>query len=153
MKKPFYQLNQSKDVIRHFTPNWFTATMGTGVVSMILIQLPFAQSFLFKLATLLWQFNIVLFSVFSVLYLLRWFLFLHEAKQIFNHPNMSLFLGAIPMGLATILNGFLSFGVGLYGEVAIHIAQALWYIDVFLALAIAWIVQFYMFSRQNHQLH
>lgn len=153
MKKPFYQLNQSKDVIRHFTPNWFTATMGTGVVSMILIQLPFAQSFLFKLATLLWQFNIVLFSVFSVLYLLRWFLFPHEAKQIFNHPNMSLFLGAIPMGLATILNGFLSFGVGLYGEVAIHIAQALWYIDVFLALAIAWIVPFCMFSRQNHQLH
>lgn len=153
MKKPFYQLNQSKDVIRHFTPNWFTATMGTGVVSMILIQLPFAQSFLFKLATWLWQFNIVLFSVFSVLYLLRWFLFPHEAKQIFNHPNMSLFLGAIPMGLATILNGFLSFGVGLYGEVAIHIAQALWYIDVFLAMAIAWIVPFCMFSRQNHQLH
>lgn len=106
MKRPFYQLNQSKDVIRHFTPNWFTATMGTGVVSMILIQLPFAKSFLFMLATLLWQFNIVLFSVFSVLYLLRWFLFPHEAKQIFNHPNMSLFLGAIPMGLATILNGF-----------------------------------------------
>ena len=45
MKRPFYQLNQSKDVIRHFTPNWFTATMGTGVVSMILIQLPFAKSF------------------------------------------------------------------------------------------------------------
>ncbi|EPJ3313125.1 C4-dicarboxylate ABC transporter, partial [Acinetobacter baumannii] len=55
MKRPFYQLNQSKDVIRHFTPNWFTATMGTGVVSMILIQLPFAKSFLFMLATLLWQ--------------------------------------------------------------------------------------------------
>ncbi|ELW82495.1 C4-dicarboxylate transporter/malic acid transport protein [Acinetobacter sp. OIFC021] len=127
--------------------------MGTGVVSMILIQLPFAKSFLFMLATLLWQFNIVLFSVFSVLYLLRWLLFPHEAKQIFNHPNMSLFLGAIPMGLATILNGFLSFGIGLYGEVAIHIAQALWYIDVFLALAIAWIVPFCMFSRQNHQLH
>ncbi|EXB83347.1 C4-dicarboxylate transporter/malic acid transport family protein [Acinetobacter baumannii 299505] len=153
MKRPFYQLNQSKDVIRHFTPNWFTATMGTGVVSMILIQLPFAKSFLFMLATLLWQFNIVLFSVFSVLYLLRWLLFSHEAKQIFNHPNMSLFLGAIPMGLATILNGFLSFGIGLYGEVAVHIAQALWYIDVFLALAIAWIVPFCMFSRQNHQLH
>lgn len=56
------------------------------------------------------------------------------------------------MGLATILNGFLSFGIGLYGEVAVHIAQALWYIDV-LALAIAWIVPFCMFSRQNHQLH
>ncbi len=67
MKRPFYQLNQSKDVIRHL-PKLVTATMGTGVVSMILIQLPFAKSFLFMLATLLWQFNIVLFSVFSGLY-------------------------------------------------------------------------------------
>jgi tellurite resistance protein TehA-like permease len=110
MKKPFYQLEQSTDVIRHFTPNWFTATMGTGVVAMILAQLPFASSVLFMLATKLWQFNILLFSTFSVLYILRWILFPTEAKQIFSHPNMSLFLGAIPMGLATIANGFLSFG-------------------------------------------
>lgn len=59
MKKPFYQLEQSRDVIRHFTPNWFTATMGTGVVAMILAQLPFASALLFKLATQLWQLNIL----------------------------------------------------------------------------------------------
>lgn len=153
MKKPFYQLEQSRDVIRHFTPNWFTATMGTGVVAMILAQLPFASSVLFMLATKLWQFNILLFSTFSVLYALRWILFPNEAKQIFNHPNMSLFLGAIPMGLATIANGFLSFGIHLYGEIAIYIAEYLWYLDVLLAVMIAWIVPFCMFSCQDHQLH
>ncbi|MGQ4611702.1 TDT family transporter [Acinetobacter junii] len=152
MKKPFYQLEQSRDVIRHFTPNWFTATMGTGVVAMILAQLPFASSVLFMLATKLWQFNILLFITFSILYGLRWILFPNEAKQIFNHPNMSLFLGAIPMGLATIANGFLSFGVDLYGEIAIQIATYLWYLDVFLAVLIAWVVPFCMFSCQDHQL-
>ncbi|MEN8424330.1 TDT family transporter [Acinetobacter junii] len=152
MKKPFYQLEQSRDVIRHFTPNWFTATMGTGVVAMILTQLPFASSILFMLATKLWQFNILLFITFSILYGLRWVLFPTEAKQIFNHPNMSLFLGAIPMGLATIANGFLSFGVHLYGDIAIQIATYLWYLDVFLAVLIAWVVPFCMFSCQDHQL-
>lgn len=152
MKKPFYQLEQSRDVIRHFTPNWFTATMGTGVVAMILAQLPFASSILFMLATKLWQFNILLFITFSILYGLRWILFPTEAKQIFNHPNMSLFLGAIPMGLATIANGFLSFGVHLYGDIAIQIATYLWYLDVFLAVLIAWVVPFCMFSCQDHQL-
>lgn len=152
MKKPFYQLEQSRDVIRHFTPNWFTATMGTGVVAMILAQLPFASSVLFMLATKLWQFNILLFITFSILYGLRWILFPTEAKQIFNHPNMSLFLGAIPMGLATIANGFLSFGVHLYGDIAIQIATYLWYLDVFLAVLIAWVVPFCMFSCQDHQL-
>ena len=152
MKKPFYQLEQSRDVIRHFTPNWFTATMGTGVVAMILAQLPFASSVLFMLATKLWQFNILLFITFSILYGLRWILFPTEAKQIFNHPNMSLFLGAIPMGLATIANGFLSFGVHLYGDIAVQIATYLWYLDVFLAVLIAWGVPFCMFSCQDHQL-
>lgn len=152
MKKPFYQLEQSRDVIRHFTPNWFTATMGTGVVAMILAQLPFASSVLFMLATKLWQFNILLFITFSILYGLRWILFPTEAKQIFNHPNMSLFLGAIPMGLATIVNGFLSFGVHLYGDIAVQIATYLWYLDVFLAVLIAWVVPFCMFSCQDHQL-
>lgn len=152
MKKPFYQLEQSRDVIRHFTPNWFTATMGTGVVAMILAQLPFASSILFMLATKLWQFNILLFITFSILYGLRWILFPTEAKQIFNHPNMSLFLGAIPMGLATITNGFLSFGVHLYGDIAVQIATYLWYLDVFLAVLIAWVVPFCMFSCQDHQL-
>lgn len=152
MKKPFYQLEQSRDVIRHFTPNWFTATMGTGVVAMILAQLPFASSVLFMLATKLWQFNILLFITFSILYGLRWLLFPIEAKQILNHPNMSLFLGAIPMGLATIVNGFLSFGGHLYGDIAVQIATYLWYLDVFLAVLIAWVVPFCMFSCQDHQL-
>lgn len=153
MQKPFYQLQHAQDIIRHFTPNWFTAIMGTGVVALILPEFPFAESFTWLLGTSLWMLNIILFSVFSILYISRWIFYTQEAKQIFKHPVMSLFLGAVPMGLATILNGFLKFGIPLMGDVAVNIAQVLWYADVFLAVAIAWIVPFCMYSEQQHQLN
>ena len=153
MQKPLYQLQQVQDIIRHFTPNWFTAIMGTGVVALILPEFPVAESFTWLLGSTLWLLNIVLFVLFSTLYILRWTLYTNEAKQIFKHPVMSLFLGAIPMALATILNGFLKFGIPLIGDVAVQIAQVLWYIDVFLAVAIAWIVPFCMYNRQQHQLN
>ena len=152
MKKPLYQLAQTRDVIRQFTPNWFTVTMGTGVVALILPEFPFAHDIWMQLATLLWQFNSFLFIAFSMLYVGRWLLYPQEAKQIFSHPSMGLFLGAIPMGLATVLNGFLKFGLPLYGDIAIHIAHVLWYIDLILAVVIGIVVPFFMYSRQEHQL-
>ena len=152
MKKPFYQHEQMTHLIRHFTPNWFTVTMGTGVVALILPELPFAHSIMAHLAVLLWQFNIALFLMFSLLYVLRWIIYPTEAKQIFSHASMSLFLGAIPMALATIINGYLKFGIHLYGDWVVPFAQLLWYIDVLLAVSIAWIVPFYMYNRQQHEL-
>ena len=152
MQKPFYQLHHPREVIRQFTPNWFTVTMGTGVVALILPEFPFAHELLLRIATLLWQANTLLFSVFSILYLLRWLIYPHEARQIFSHSSMALFLGTIPMGLATVLNGFLKFGLPLYGDVAVQIAQVLWYTDVVLAVAIGIIVPFCMFNHQQHEL-
>lgn len=152
MKKPFYQLEQMTHLIRHFTPNWFTVTMGTGVVALILPELPFSHSLIAHLAVLLWQFNIALFLMFSLLYVLRWIIYPTEAKQIFSHASMSLFLGAIPMALATIINGYLKFGIHLYGDWVVPFAQLLWYIDVLLAVSIAWVVPFYMYNRQQHEL-
>ena len=152
MKKPFEQLNQRSDMIRQFTPNWFTAIMGTGVVALIIADFPVASQVFWQLGSGLWHFNMLLFIFFMALYVLRWIKYPIEAVQIFNHPVMCLFLGAIPMGLATILNGFLKFGLPLYGDIALNIAETLWYIDVVLAVVIAWTVPFFMYSRQKHHL-
>lgn len=153
MKKPLYQLEQPTDVIRQFTPNWFTMTMGTGVVALILPELGADHSIVWQLGQFLWQMNTLLFMSFTLLYVLRWLMYPNEAQKIFSHPSMSLFLGAIPMGLATVLNGFLKFGIPLYGDVAIQIAQWLWYIDTILAVVIGIAVPFCMFSQQQHQLN
>ena len=152
MQKPFTQLGQRQNLIRQFTPNWFTVSMGTGVVALIVSEFPMLKAFTWQLGTGLWYFNILLFVLFSVLYGLRWAFYPHEAKQIFQHPSMSLFLGTIPMALATILNGFLKYGQPIYGDTAVQIAQMLWYADVVLALLVAWAVPFAMYRHQEHAL-
>ncbi|MNR89182.1 C4-dicarboxylate transporter/malic acid transport protein [compost metagenome] len=152
MQKPFTQLGQRHNVIRQFTPNWFTVSMGTGVVALIVSEFPMLKALTWQLGTGLWYFNILLFVLFSVLYGLRWAFYPHEAKQIFQHPSMSLFLGTIPMALATILNGFLKYGQPIYGDTAVQIAQTLWYADVVLALLVAWAVPFAMYRHQEHAL-
>lgn len=152
MQKPFTQLGQRHNIIRQFTPNWFTVSMGTGVVALMVSEFPMIKALTWQLGTGLWYFNILLFVLFSVLYGLRWAFYLHEAKQIFQHPSMSLFLGTIPMALATILNGFLKYGQPIYGDTAVQIAQTLWYADVVLALLVAWAVPFAMYRHQEHAL-
>ena len=152
MQKPFTQLGQRHNIIRQFTPNWFTVSMGTGVVALIISEFPMIKVLTWQLGTGLWYFNILLFVLFSVLYGLRWAFYPHEAKQIFQHPSMSLFLGTIPMALATILNGFLKYGQFIYGDTAVQIAQTLWYADIVLALLVAWAVPFAMYRHQEHAL-
>lgn len=63
-----------------------------------------------------------------------------------------MFFGAIPMGLATIVNGFLAFGEPLIGEMAISVAYVLWWGDVALSLACGLAIPYLMFTRQEHSV-
>ncbi|QHF49746.1 TDT family transporter [Pseudomonas sp. S49] len=150
--KPFRQLQHPREVIRQFTPNWFAATMGTGVLALALAQLPLAIPGLHAIAEGLWLFNILLFSLFTAAYAARWILFFDEARRIFGHSTVSMFFGTIPMGLATIINGFLLFGLSRWGDGVIHLAEVLWWIDVAMSLACGVLIPYMMFTRQEHSI-
>lgn len=150
--KPFSQLHHPREVIRQFTPNWFAATMGTGVLALALAQLPLAIPGLRAVAEGLWLFNIVLFTLFTAAYAVRWMLFFDEARRIFGHSTVSMFFGTIPMGLATIINGFLLFGVPRWGDGVIQLVEVLWWIDVAMSLACGVLIPYMMFTRQEHSI-
>jgi C4-dicarboxylate transporter/malic acid transport protein len=150
--KPFSHLQHPREVIRQFTPNWFAATMGTGVLALALAQLPGANAGLHAIAEALWLFNIVLFVLFTALYAARWALFFDEARRIFGHSTVSMFFGTIPMGLATIINGFLVFGLPRWGEGVIHLAEVLWWLDVAMSVACGVLIPYLMFTRQEHSI-
>jgi len=150
--KPFSRLQHPREVIRQFTPNWFAATMGTGVLALALAQLPLAIPGLRALAEGLWLFNILLFTLFTVAYAARWILFFDEARRIFGHSTVSMFFGTIPMGLATIINGFLLFGLPRWGDGVIHLVEVLWWIDVAMSLACGVLIPYMMFTRQEHSI-
>lgn len=139
-------------IIRQFTPNWFTATMGTGVLALALNQFPLAVPGLYQIGVALWLINVGLFTLFSALYAARWLLCFDEARKIFHHSVMSMFFGAIPMGLVTIINGFLVFGPQFLGERAVGIAHVLWLADAAMSIASGLLIPYFMFTRQDHSI-
>ena len=149
---PFSQLEHPREIVRQFTPNWFAATMGTGILALALPLVPDAGPLLRQAGEGLWLFNIGLFTLFTGLYAARWMLFGQEARRIFGHSVVSMFIGTIPMGLATIINGVLVFGLPRWGEGMIPVAQALWWIDIALSLGCGVLIPYLMFTRQEHRI-
>ncbi|CAI8858842.1 TDT family transporter [Pseudomonas donghuensis] len=148
--RPLSQLAHPREVIRQFTPNWFAATMGTGVLALALAQVDVPG--LRGLAESLWLLTIGLFVLFTLLYTARWVLFFDEARRIFAHSTVSMFFGTIPMGLATILNGCLVFGINRWGVGILPWVEALWWFDVGLALLCGVAIPYLMFTRQEHSI-
>ena len=144
-------LAHPREVVQRFTPNWFSVTMGTGILAIGLGQFP-QVPVLQQAGEALWLANIVLFLLFSTVYAARWTLYFDGARRILDHSSMSMFLGCIPMGLATIVNGFLLFGVPLMGDLALQIAEVLWWIDAAVAMVVGLGVPFLMFTRHVHSM-
>jgi len=146
--EPLQALSHPLDIVKNFTPNWFTLTMGTGIVAIDLHNSPYHFPYMIPITKFLWELNIVFFVVISLLFIARWIFFFEGAKKMLHHPVQSMFIGAIPMGFATIVNGFILF----YGNTYVHLAYYLWWIDALLAIISGFLVPFYMFTSHDHSL-
>ena len=104
MPRPFSRLPEPLAFIRHFTPSWFAMTMGTGVLALVIAHLPWPLPGLSMLAEGLWFVAVGLFALFSLLFLLRLTLYRETIWPMLLHPVQSMFLGAIPMGLAVLIS-------------------------------------------------
>jgi C4-dicarboxylate transporter/malic acid transport protein len=79
-------------------------------------------------------------------------MFGQEAKRIFGHNTVSMFIGTIPMGFSTLINGLLFYGIPRWGEGIIPLAHALWWVDVAMAMACGVLIPYLMFTRQEHRI-
>lgn len=144
--KPLSYQQHPAEVIRHFTPNWFTMTMGTGILLLMIHAFPYPFPGQQSLAKGLWWTDAVIYLVFCLLFGARLLLETDSIKHLMKHPVQSMFLGAIPMGLVPLINGGLLFGM------PVELAQWLWWLDVVLAVGFGWLVPYFMFTRQSHSL-
>ena len=152
MPRPFSRLPEPWAFVRHFTPNWFAMTMGTGVLALVIAHLPWALPGQMILAEVLWLFGVALFAVFALLFLTRVLLHRDTLWPMLLHPVQSMFLGAIPMGLAVLISGLVQFGPARWGDGVYTLAHALWWLDAAMALGSALLVPYLMFTRQSHAL-
>ena len=148
--KPLNRLPQPIELVRQFTPNWFTVNMGTGITFLLLAQFPSHIVGLHDLAYGMFIADVVLFALFSAIFAARWFFFTSDAMPLLRHPVQSMFLGAIPMALIPLVNGLVLFhpGEAFAAQWALH----LWWIDAALSLLSGWLVPWYQFIAQDHSL-
>ncbi|KAI0477352.1 voltage-dependent anion channel [Xylariaceae sp. FL0804] len=139
-------------IVRNFTPSWFAVNMGTGIVSVLLHQLPYTAAGLLYVSYAFFGLNVLLFLVFAVLSLLRYTLWPEIWSAMLAHPQQSLFLGCFPMGLATIIN-MIVLSCRSWGIWTIYLAWGLWWLDVVLALASCLLVPFVVMHHHKPQLH
>jgi hypothetical protein len=81
-----------RDRIRHFTLAWFTCTMSTGGIALLLSQTPHRFNGLQVLGHIVFIFNIVLFILFCAALMTRFVLFPKTLMGCLTHPTESLFV-------------------------------------------------------------
>lgn len=148
--RPLTDVPALPEVVRQFTPNWFAVTMGTGILALDLAGMAWDFPGRLAIAEGLWLAGGLLWGLFAVLFVGRLSLFPETVGPLLHHPVQSMFLGAIPMGLAPFINGLLLFGPHWLGEGAVPLAHALWWVDAVLAVGVALLVPYVMLTRQDH---
>lgn len=123
--------------------------MGTGIVSILLHNLPFNGVWLYWISIVVFALNVFLFVLFTLASIMRYVLYPEIWGVMIRHPTQSLFLGTFPMGLATIVNMIVFVCVPAWGPWTITFAWAMWWIDVVIASATCFYLPFVLFVLPN----
>lgn len=138
-----------KGKVLHFTPSWFSVTMGTGVIVTLFTLLgqiwgtpqysPFFRSFIRWPALIYLLVDIAIYIIFSTSFLARYILFPQVLPLTIKHPQKSMFLGTVPMGLITITSGICQLGTTSFdlGIWPTFVAVGLWFFCCLLSTAVA----------------
>lgn len=90
--------------------------MGTGIVSIILHNLPYQFRGLRSIATIIFTLNAILFILFFLVTLARYLIWPTIWKRMILHPVQSLYWGTFAMGFATVGDGVILFCVPAFGQ-------------------------------------
>ncbi|KAG9882017.1 putative C4-dicarboxylate transporter/malic acid transport protein, partial [Aureobasidium melanogenum] len=126
--------------------------MGTGIVSILLHNLPYNGRWLYWISVVVFCLNILLFIIFMTISMVRYIYFTGLFKAMLRHPVQSLFLGTVPMGLATIINMIVFVCVPLWGHWVTILAWSLWWFDAVLSVAICMSLPFLIMYKHGGEL-
>ena len=134
--------------------------MGTGIVAILIHQLPYQFSGLSEISVVFLCLNIVIFLSLFVLSVVRYTVWPEIWLLMLRHPVQSLFLyfvffsnrnssGTMPMGLATIVTMLVFVAVPL-SQSFLYFTEVLYWIDVAFSLLSCFGVPLFMYSRERN---
>jgi tellurite resistance protein TehA-like permease len=136
----------------HLPRSWFAVNMGTGIVSILLHNLPYNAFWLQYISYVFFALNLLLFTVFTAVSFLRYTLYPEIWTVMVRHPTQSLFLGCFPMALATLIN-MLTFSCASWDAWPIYLAFGLWCLDATISVLCCVLILFPMMHHHKIQTH
>ncbi|KAJ1854837.1 Plasma membrane sulfite pump involved in sulfite metabolism [Coemansia sp. RSA 1822] len=149
IQHPMRELDTWQDVIRGFSPAWFTVSMGTGMASMLFYNFPYEWSPLKYIAMAISLLDLLMFVVTLVLFTWR----LVQYRDFFNillHPQMSMLLGTVPMSFSTVITSVVTILAPYNVTWMPMLALVLWYISISFAVLSCLTIPFLITSHQKH---
>jgi len=131
------------DITRSFAPGWFAAVMGSGVLALTTHSLSGRWPFLSPVAYGLHVFNVFLFAVLAVPWLLRWLRFREAAMNTLRHPVQASFYPTFAIAMLVIAAQFLAIGANA------TLALAFWWGGAVLVFVFSFAVLFHMFRGEH----
>jgi tellurite resistance protein TehA-like permease len=125
--------------------------MGTGVVSLLLIAIPFKADWLYWLAVIFFGLNAIIFICAFSISILRYSLYPSIWTVMIEDPVNSLFLGTIPMGFATLVNAWCALCIPYWGPWAVTFAWIAWMVDSIVAVVVTISLTFLLISAAHRQ--
>lgn len=154
LQQKFHDQNNHgwRRIVLNFTPSWFSVNMGTGIVSILLHNLPYNGRWLYWISVAIFCLNIILFVTFLAISILRYTMFRGLFQFMIGHPVQSLFTGTFPMGLATIINMIVFVCVPIWGYWVTVLAWTLWWVDVVISVATCFYLPFVIMHKHDSAL-
>lgn len=125
--------------------------MGTGIVAILLHDFPFKARWLYWLSIVVFVLNVVMFALFLAISIIRCFLCSGRlwTSMIRNPDQQSLFLGAVPMSIGTIVIMICRVCVDAWGTPMRYVAVGLWIAEIVLAISCAFFTPFLLISSAD----
>jgi len=134
---------KQENFIKNFAPSWFASVMGTGILAITSLFYSQYVPFLKSVAVLLFYFNVALFIVLLVPWILRWVLYRENALADLEHPVLSNFYATIAVALLVLSANFTIIGKNIFwGEI-------LWFIAAGLTILFGILTPFIMFRGEH----
>jgi C4-dicarboxylate transporter/malic acid transport protein len=134
------------DISRSFSPGWFAAVMGTGVLALTAHSLSGRWPWLAPLVQALHWFNVALFGILALPWLTRWLRFHDAALATLKHPVQASFYPTFAIALLVLAAQWLA----ITGDA--RLALGFWWAGTGLVFVFSFAVLFHMFRGEHVDL-
>ena len=132
--------------IKHFTWAWFTLTMSTGGIALLLASQPHTFTGLATIGKIVYVFDLVLFVLLCTTITTRFIRFPGTLSSSLEHPTESLFFPTLWLSLADLISGLQVYGVPATGPWLLVVIRVVFWMYVACCFLVAVFQYYHLFT-------